>query len=170
MEILFLFFILCIKLRFGASRLRTPGWLGGFIWYFTAWCPISQEWCCQLWLLEKRKFYCCLTCISTELRFCTSQLRTPRWMDGFIWHNRDDTCLSFQIVKKIFAFLFCFFLYCCFEVRCWWFLTYFAWIHLILCSIGTSFIVMILKYWFVFWKENCWCSDDFDSYYTLQHE
>ena len=31
LEILWLFFILLIKLRFCASRLRTQGWLGGFI-------------------------------------------------------------------------------------------------------------------------------------------
>ena len=44
LEILWLFFILWIELRFCASKLRTQVWLGGFIWYFTAWWPISQGW------------------------------------------------------------------------------------------------------------------------------
>ena len=96
--------------------------------------------------------------ISTKHRLCTSQLRYPRWRDGFIWYFIMMTyilmsCLSFWIfVEKISNFL-CFFypaalkLDLCYQ-------TYSAWLHLIFCCIGISFLVMMPKYWFRFWKEN----------------
>ena len=104
LEILWQFFILLSEHRLCAFGLRTLTWQDGFIWYLTAWWPISPRWNLSAWILKNMKFgdYMAvfLTFQLSEHRFCTSQHRTPTWMDGFIWWRcfkdldlRDDWCI-----------------------------------------------------------------------------
>ena len=55
MEILWQFFILLSEHRLCASGLRTPTWMDGFIWYFTAWWPVSLGWNLSAWILKNMK-------------------------------------------------------------------------------------------------------------------
>ena len=119
---------------------------------------------------EKKEIYVSFSYISTEHRFYTSQLRSPRWRDGWIhliFYN-DDLYLQRMYLSELWkkignfkhAFLFCF-LYPVTLKLDLWFQTYFAWIHLMLCNIGTSFLVMIWDllvfkwFWFI-WYFTAW--------------